>query len=72
MEKPKQKAQELIADFINMMPDGIDKIGYQFKTQYEVAKCQAEYAAHTAKFSHKKQSKKFAYWQEVQNQIKLL
>lgn len=69
---PKQKAQELIADFIEMMPDGIDKIGYEYKTQYEVAKCQAEYTAMTVKHSCKDGSEKHKYWSEVQNQIKLM
>lgn len=72
MKEPKQKAEELIADFIQIMPDGIDKLGYDFKTQYEVAKCQAEYVAHTVKYSHKKDGKKWNYWLEVQRQIKLL
>jgi len=72
MKTEKEKAEELISDFVEIMPDGIDVLGYTFKTQYEVAKCQAEYCAHVAKFSHKTESKKFKYWLEVQNQIKLL
>lgn len=72
MKEPKQKAEELIGDFVQMMPTGIDKIGYKYKTQYDVCKCQAEYAAHIAKWSHKKNGKKWNYWLEVQNQIKIL
>lgn len=68
--EPKQKAEQLIADFIRMMPNGIDKIGYKFETQYKVAKSQAEYVVHTVKYSHKKDGKKWKYWLEVQNQIK--
>lgn len=72
MKHPKLIATELISDFIEMMPDGIDKIGYDFKTQYEVAKVQAEYAAHVAKFSHPPKSEKFLYFQNVQEEIKKL
>jgi hypothetical protein len=72
MKNPTEKANELIQDFIEMMPTGIDKLGYCYKTQYEVAKIQAEYCAHVAKYSHGKESKKGKYWQEVQKQIKQL
>ena len=72
MEEPKQKAEELITHFIQMMPEGLDRIGYELKTQYEVAKCQAEYTAMTVKHSCKNEGKKYKYWLEVQNQIKLL
>jgi hypothetical protein len=68
----KEKAVELIADFIHMMPDNIDKIGYSYEQQYHVAKVQAEYVAHTVKFSHQILSHKYIFWQEVQNQIKKL
>lgn len=72
MKNPKQQADELISDFLEMMPDGIDKIGYKFRTQYEVAKCQAEYVAHTCRYSHKMNSKKWKFWLAVQEEIRLL
>lgn len=72
MKTPRKKATELIQDFIEMMPTGIDKIGYEFKTQYEVAKCQAEYAAHVAKWSHDKNTEQFQYWRKVQEEIQTL
>jgi hypothetical protein len=72
LKTPKEKAEELISDFIEMMPDGIDKIGHNFQTQYHVAKCQAEYCAHTAKFSHKPQSKKFKFWENVTKEVRNL
>lgn len=72
MKDPKQKAEELIADFIEMMPDNIDKIGHCYVQQYHVAKVQAEYVAHHIKYSHQEDSYKFLYWEEVQNQIKKL
>lgn len=71
MKSPKKLAEELIADFIEMMPDGIDNI-YSLKTQYEVAKVQAEYSAHVVKWAFEKDSEQYNYWQEVQNQIKKL
>ncbi len=70
--KPKKMAEKLIADFVQMMPANIDRVGYDFKTQYEVAKVQAEYAAYVAKFSHKLDGKKFNYWKDVQTEIKKL
>jgi len=72
MKTAKEKASLLVSDFVEMMPCGIDKIGYPYRTQYEVAKHQAEYAAHVAKWSQKKDSKNWNYWQDVQNEIKKL
>jgi hypothetical protein len=72
IKDPKQKAEELVSDFIQMMPDNIDKIGHSYSQQYHVAKVQAEYVAHEVKYSHQEESYKYLYWKEVQNEIKKL
>ena len=71
-KSPKKLAEELIADFIEMMPDGIDKVGYSYAQQYHIAKVQAEYACYVAKWSHKQGSKKFQYFENTQEEIKKL
>ena len=72
MKNPKEQAEELIADFIEMMPDNIDKVGHCYKQQYHVAKVQAEYVAHHVKYSHKEGSYKYLFWLEVQEFIRKL
>jgi hypothetical protein len=72
MKNPKEQAVELVADFIEMMPDNIDKVGYCYKQQYHVAKVQAEYVAHHVKYSHQKGSYKYLFWLEVQEIIRKL
>lgn len=72
MKNPKEQAQELIADFIQMMPDNIDKVGHCYAQQYHVAKVQSEYVCHHVKWSHQVDSYKWLYWEEVQNEIKKL
>lgn len=72
MKEPKQQAEELVADFIQMMPDNIDKIGHCYAQQYHVAKVQAEYVVHHVKWSHEADSYKWIFWEEVKNEIKKL
>lgn len=64
MKEPKKLAEELIADFIQMQPDGLYKT-YSYRIQYELAKNQAKYSAHVVKCAFKKDSKQYNYWQEV-------
>lgn len=61
---PNQKAQELVYDCLQIQLSNPD-----FVSQYEMAKIQAEYTAHVAKFSHDKDSEKFKYWEEVKQEI---
>ena len=66
---PKKLAETLVADFIQMMPDGIDKIGYSYAQQYNVAKIQAEYVCCIAKHSHEEGSDEFEYFKRTQEEI---
>ena len=68
MKTPKQKAEELISDFIQMQLNSLDDM----KKQYEMAKVQAEYCAYVAKYSNKDSSEDFAYWESVQLEVKSL
>lgn len=72
LKPPKKLAEQLIADFIQMMPDGIDKIGYSYAQQYNVAKVQAEYVCCIAKHSHEEWSDKFEYFKKTQEEINKL
>jgi hypothetical protein len=72
MKSPKKLAEELVVDFIEMLPNGIDKIGYDYKSQYEVAKIQAKYSCDIIKYAFKVDGDIFNYWQEVKQEIELL
>lgn len=66
MKSPKEKSEELIADFIQMSPPNNL---YSFHTQYELAKCNAEYCANVAKWSHDVNSEMHNYWTKVREEI---
>ena len=72
MKSPKEKAEELIADFIQMQPKHLDKIDIDMSKQYAFAKAQAEYCGFVAKVSHNKESDDYEYWNDVQKEIRAL
>lgn len=63
----KEKATELIADYLEMLPTSID-----FNGLISQSKIFALYAANTAKWSHPTDSKEWKYWEEVKQEIDLL
>lgn len=65
MKSPKEKAEELIADFIQMQPKHLDKIDIDMPKQYAFAKAQADYCAFVAKVSHSIFSPNYMYWKNV-------
>ena len=70
--KARKKAEELIADYLQMQPNGSENLEIELSKQYKFAKLQAQYTCHVAKWSHKKESKKFNFWQEVKEEINKL
>lgn len=72
MKATKDKAEELIGDFIQMLPSNLDKIGISMSKQYDFAKVQSEYCAMVAKHSYEHGTIGYEYWSEVQKDINLL